>query len=170
MNFCSLIHSFHLTRRWNNIQQAPFTFNPTAAVFASKVKPRVRLYEKDLQERFIHGRGPGGQKTNKTSNAVELVHLPSGIRVVCHDTRSQHINRKIARTRLADLVDQHLNGKESRLSQQDALDHKRKSRSEKRSREKYQQLEKSKTKPAIEDEKLLFHLQALSLDKEEKDK
>ena len=37
------------------------------------------LIESELEERFIRGSGPGGQKINKTSNCVMLKHLPTGI-------------------------------------------------------------------------------------------
>ena len=41
------------------------------------------LKEEDLEETFILGGGPGGQKTNKTSSVVRLLHRPSGIQVRC---------------------------------------------------------------------------------------
>jgi hypothetical protein len=37
--------------------------------------------------------GPGGQKRNKTSSAVRLRHLPSGLMVIAEESRSQHENR-----------------------------------------------------------------------------
>ncbi|MFA6568392.1 MAG: peptide chain release factor-like protein [Victivallales bacterium] len=37
--------------------------------------------------------GPGGQKVNKTSSAVRLIHNPSGIEVTSSESRSQHENR-----------------------------------------------------------------------------
>lgn len=47
--------------------------------------------------------GPGGQKRNKTSSAVRLRHLPSGLRVIAEESRSQHENkaRALRRLRLA---------------------------------------------------------------------
>ena len=42
------------------------------------------------------GSGPGGQKRNKTSSMVRLVHLPSGVVSENDETRSQHRNRGIA--------------------------------------------------------------------------
>jgi len=42
----------------------------------------------------------------KTSNAVQLVHLPTGIRVVCHATRSQAQNRELARREMRERVDE----------------------------------------------------------------
>jgi hypothetical protein len=44
--------------------------------------------------------GPGGQKRNKTSSAVRIRHLPSGLIVIAEESRSQHENRERALSRL----------------------------------------------------------------------
>src|SRR6201987_2700289 len=44
--------------------------------------------------------GPGGQKRNKTSSAVRIRHLPSGLIVIAEESRSQHENRVRALKRL----------------------------------------------------------------------
>src|SRR4051794_39904102 len=44
--------------------------------------------------------GPGGQKRNKTSSAVRIRHLPSGLIVIAEESRSQHENRVKALKRL----------------------------------------------------------------------
>lgn len=44
--------------------------------------------------------GPGGQKRNKTSSAVRLRHLPSGMLVIAEESRSQHENKARALRRL----------------------------------------------------------------------
>ena len=44
--------------------------------------------------------GPGGQKRNKTSSAVRLRHLPSGLRVIAEESRSQHDNKAKALKRM----------------------------------------------------------------------
>ena len=62
------------------------------------------VFEEDLVESFILGSGPGGQKTNKTSNVVRLSHEPSGIAVKCGENRSREINRWLARRMLAETV------------------------------------------------------------------
>lgn len=56
--------------------------------------------EDDLHERFVHGRGKGGQKVNKTANACQLTHVPTGIVVTCSAERSRALNRFLARRRL----------------------------------------------------------------------
>jgi protein subunit release factor B len=50
----------------------------------------------DVDERFVRGTGPGGQKINKTSSTVWLRHRPSGIEVRCQRQRSQAANRELA--------------------------------------------------------------------------
>ena len=74
------------------------------------------LNEDDLEETFVRGSGAGGQKINKTSNRVILVHLPTNCRVECQDTRSLQQNRKIARKRLRLKVDEFVNGASSRAN------------------------------------------------------
>lgn len=59
------------------------------------------LHDEDLRESFARSSGPGGQHVNKVSTAVTLTHLPTGLSVTVSDSRSQSMNRKIARERLA---------------------------------------------------------------------
>ena len=75
------------------------------------------LNEDELEEKFVKGSGAGGQKVNKTSNRVILVHTPTGLRVECQDTRSLQQNRKIARKRLRLKLDAFINGDASRAGQ-----------------------------------------------------
>ncbi|KAE8292186.1 putative peptide chain release factor C12orf65-like protein, mitochondrial Precursor [Larimichthys crocea] len=63
------------------------------------------LNEDELEEQFVRGSGPGGQATNKTSNCVVLKHIPTGIVVKCHQTRSVDINRKRARDIMREKLD-----------------------------------------------------------------
>ena len=80
-----------------------------------KVKLKITLLEKDLDEKFVRGSGNGGQKINTTSNRVQLTHIPTGISVSCQDARDLSTNRKIARKSLIDKLDLHFNGSESKL-------------------------------------------------------
>ncbi|XP_045172869.2 mitochondrial translation release factor in rescue-like [Mercenaria mercenaria] len=63
------------------------------------------LKEDDIEEEFIRGSGPGGQAVAKTSNCVQLKHIPTGIVVKSHETRAQSENRKIARQKLVYQLD-----------------------------------------------------------------
>ncbi|XP_043269344.1 mitochondrial translation release factor in rescue [Venturia canescens] len=72
-----------------------------------------KLDEKDLVEQFVRGDGPGGQATAKTNNAVVLKHVPTGIVVKCHETRSLWDNKQKAREILITKLDNMMNGKDS---------------------------------------------------------
>ncbi len=57
---------------------------------------RLGVSPADVEERFIRGSGPGGQKINKTSSTVCLRHRPTGLEVRCQAERSQAANRERA--------------------------------------------------------------------------
>ncbi len=71
------------------------------------------IREEDISEKFVRSRGHGGQKVNKTSTCVYLKHIPTGIEVKCQESRSQPLNRFLARRLLADKIEQRLLGTES---------------------------------------------------------
>ncbi len=52
--------------------------------------------------------GPGGQKRNKTSSAVRLRHLPTGLLVIAEESRSQHKNKAMCQVRLRQELFLHL--------------------------------------------------------------
>ncbi len=75
------------------------------------------VFEEDLEESFILGSGPGGQKTNKTSSVVRLSHGPSALSVRCGETRSRETNRWLARRMLAELILEREQGRKSAARQ-----------------------------------------------------
>ncbi|XP_063313083.1 mitochondrial translation release factor in rescue [Pelobates fuscus] len=107
----------------------------------------IDLKETDLEEQFVRGHGPGGQATNKTSNCVVLKHIPSGIVVKCHQTRSVEVNRKKARDILQEKIDVFYKGENS-----DILKHR--DEAERRKQEK-----RKKAKEILEKKKLLKEIQ-----------
>jgi protein subunit release factor B len=64
------------------------------------------IQESDVQEDFVRSGGKGGQKVNKSSSCVMLVHVPTGLRVKCQTTRYQAMNRFLARQLLLDKIEE----------------------------------------------------------------
>jgi protein subunit release factor B len=59
----------------------------------------------DLEETFVRSGGPGGQKVNKSSSCVMLLHRPTGLRVKCQASRHQALNRFLARRLLLEKIE-----------------------------------------------------------------
>jgi protein subunit release factor B len=65
----------------------------------------LSVSENEFRETFIRSSGPGGQKVNKSSSCVYLVHVPTGLSVKCQRERSQALNRFLARRLLLDRIE-----------------------------------------------------------------
>jgi len=76
------------------------------------------IRESDLIESFIRGSGSGGQKINKTSSCVQLIHKPSGIEIKCQQDRSQAMNRFFARRELCARIEEREKGIRSAKQQE----------------------------------------------------
>jgi protein subunit release factor B len=61
--------------------------------------------EEEFRETFVRSSGPGGQKVNKTSSCVQIVHIPTGLSAKCQQERSQALNRFLARRILLDRIE-----------------------------------------------------------------
>ncbi|MBR2983195.1 MAG: peptide chain release factor-like protein [Kiritimatiellae bacterium] len=110
---------------------APETMEKIRALMAE-----ASVYEEDLEESFILGGGPGGQKTNKTSNVVRLSHEPSGVQVRCGETRSRETNRWLARRMMAELILERENKRKSAARQAAEKIRRRKRRRSRRQKQK----------------------------------
>ena len=81
---------------------------PVSAEKIKEIEQRMQalgVSESDFEESFIRSSGPGGQKVNKSSSCVYLVHIPTGLSVKCQRERSQALNRFLARRLLLDKIE-----------------------------------------------------------------
>ncbi|HMO18255.1 MAG TPA: peptide chain release factor-like protein [Oligoflexia bacterium] len=94
------------------------------------------IREEDINEKFVKGSGPGGQKINKTSSCVHLFFDPLKIEIKCQKTRSQALNRYYARVQLCDEIEDILLQERSKKSKERDKIRRNKQKRSKRAQEK----------------------------------
>jgi|SRR5437667_5600832 len=92
--------------------------------------------ESDIEETFVRSGGAGGQKVNKSSSCVMLLHRPTGLRVKSQTTRHQAMNRFLARRLLLDKIERmrkgHVEEERARIEKVRRQKRKRSSRAKQR--------------------------------------
>jgi peptide chain release factor len=64
------------------------------------------LRDEDIAFQTMRASGPGGQHVNKTDSAVRATHRPTGLVATAQEQRSQHANRKLAKLKLAIMLEE----------------------------------------------------------------
>jgi len=106
--------------------------NPEKINLLKSRMQKLNIQEKDIIEKFILSGKKGGQKANKTHNAVYLKHIPTNIEVKCSETRERELNRFLARRLLCEKVEELLFGTSERLKRIEKI---RKQKAKKRKRQ-----------------------------------
>lgn len=125
-------------------RQATRAFTISAATHEKQLPPRRKITDDEITESFLRGTGPGGQKINKTSCAVQLKHLATGIVVKSQHTRSREQNRKFARLLLGEKLDELEKGDDSRTAIKTERARVKKASANKKTKRKYKKLDEAK--------------------------
>lgn len=101
------VSSFVGTIKW--IVQSPFRSkhkrkNWFIDVSVFKEQEKVDFSEDLVRFETFRSGGNGGQNVNKVETGVRAVHVPTGLSVVCTEARTQYLDKKLALTRLSDII------------------------------------------------------------------
>jgi peptide chain release factor len=88
-----------------------FSVSPDRLAQVEQRMGALGVREADVEETFVRSGGPGGQKVNKSSSCVMLLHRPTGLRVKCQSSRHQAMNRLLARQLLLDKIERMQKGR-----------------------------------------------------------
>ncbi|KAF3132393.1 hypothetical protein TWF594_009522 [Orbilia oligospora] len=171
LNMLRGIYGTGLSLRSRRIRLSEYAFarplSSTTLLFKKQMPPRPKVDENDIEEKFLKGsilmiveinsliyslRTPAvrlplinqAARKNKTSSAVQLRHIPTGIVVKSQETRSREQNRKIARQLLASKLEDIEKGEQSRNNVINEVKKKKKASKRKKSLRKYRKLEEVK--------------------------
>ena len=95
-----------------------FPVSPEKAQALRERLARLGVRDVDLDEQFVRSGGHGGQNVNKVATCVVLRHGPSGIMVRCQETRTQGMNRFLARRLLCERLEERIAGAASKAQQE----------------------------------------------------
>ena len=96
---------------------------------------RLGVHEEDFEEQFVRASGRGGQKLNKTSSCVSLLHKPTNTLVKCQKSRSQAMNRFFVRRMLIDILEDQRDDGQARNSLREKI-RRQKARKKRRAKKK----------------------------------
>lgn len=77
----------------------------------------TELNMRDVKFETMRASGPGGQHVNKTESAVRATHIPSGLVSMAQEERSQHMNKKLAISRLVTIIREQEQNKHDTIKQ-----------------------------------------------------
>ncbi len=115
------MHSWQGTVQW--VSQSPFRPRHKRKnwfVGVQQVFPPAEqeLSNKDFKFESMRASGPGGQHVNKVNSAIRVTHLPTGLTAMAQEERSQHMNKKLALTRLLARIEEAQNARAQQSQQE----------------------------------------------------
>lgn len=94
----------HRIQRIPSNSKARHTSTATVALIVSLPETYLSVNESDCSFQAYKGSGPGGQHRNKTSSAMRVTHIPTGIVTASETERSQWLNKQIALKSLSEIL------------------------------------------------------------------
>jgi len=113
-----------------------FPVSPEKAQALAARMTSLGIRAEDLDEEFVRSGGKGGQNVNKVATCVALRHRPSGLAVKCQASRSQGMNRFLARRLLCDKLEARIRGVASAAERERERIRRQKRRRSRRAKEK----------------------------------